>query len=122
MALAIDAFWLQYAPVFSSYRLTLGSRFSEGARLFWKKLERDGYLKKRGWTSRLRSELGAHPGEITRVLYGDRLPSLRLAGRIQQVFGIQAPAWHQPPSQPFVPPGVALARAELGRALARTGS
>lgn len=81
-----------------SYRLTLGPHFNEGARLLWGKLAEFASLEA------MRLAVGAHRGELSRILYGDRLPGLPLANRIADKLGIPTTAWEQPATVPFTPP------------------
>lgn len=90
-----------------AYRLTLGPKFSEGARLLWSARERFASLEE------MRQLLDAYRGELSLVLYGDRLPRLELAAKIHEQFQIAPTAWSQAPSVEFTPP--ALAALEAGK-------
>jgi transcriptional regulator with XRE-family HTH domain len=88
-----------------------GPHFSEGARLCWLA------LASRGWNQeRLRLKTRAHKGELSRVLFRDRRPSLLLAERIQRVLGIPMPAWASKPTVEFAPPPRSAAAAEAAAA------
>ncbi|XXX73902.1 hypothetical protein WMF30_40275 [Sorangium sp. So ce134] len=91
-----------------SYRLTLGRRFNEGARLTWLALRRLGWSQ-----ADLRRRVKAYPGELPKVLYGDKLPTLQLAADLQDLLKVPVKAWNQPPTEPFVPPARAAIEAEL---------
>lgn len=81
------------------HRVELGERFSEGARLLWKVLD-----DKRCSQLQLQRELGEHAGVVNRLLYGDRLPSLETAVRIEALYGIPVNAWNEAPKKKFMPP------------------
>ena len=85
-------------------RTDLGEHFSEGSRLLWQILE------KKGWTqSQLREALGAHPGEISKLLYGDKKPRFDLIVEASRKFKIKAERWDEPPRVAFVPPAARAA-------------
>jgi hypothetical protein len=90
------------------YRLRLGRRFNEGARLTWLALQRLGWSQ-----ADLRRKVKTHPGELPKVLYGDRLPTLQLAADLQDLLQVPVKAWSQPPTEAFVPPARAAVEAEL---------
>jgi hypothetical protein len=77
-------------------RRRLGDRFSEGARLLWLAMLRQGLSQES-----LRAELGRPKGVIGRWLLGDRLPDGESRGRLFKRFGIKPQAWDQKPSKPF---------------------
>jgi hypothetical protein len=86
-----------------STRTRLGPKFSEGSRLLWVVLD------ERGWTqTRLRRELGTHPGEVSKILYGDREPRLDTLIAAEKL-GVPLEAWKQPPSVEFIPPAARAA-------------
>jgi len=88
-------------PRLAPHRLTLGPVFSEASRRLWLEIQR------RGWSqTRLKKELGAHDGAVTRWLYGDRKPGLQKALRVQEVLDIDPALWGQKPAQPFTPPAL----------------
>lgn len=81
-------------------RTTLGPHFSEGARLVWEGIEREGVSH-----ADLRREWGVHTGDLSRALYGDRKrPSMAVLAGAQKRFGVPLEAWAQPPTVPFIPP------------------
>lgn len=90
-----------------AYRLTLGSKFSEGARLLWGKWASYERLET------MRVDLGAHRGELSSVLYGDDIPRLPLLLAIRDRFGIDPELFLKPPTETFVPPAVEAAAAAL---------
>ncbi len=83
-------------------RTELGPKFSEGARLFWLALEKEGW-------NQLAAEhaLGAKRGTVSRLLYGDRIPGVRLAATIEDRLGIPASSWVMVPRRKFKIPEAA---------------
>ncbi len=78
-------------------RKTTGTKFTRGSQALWQELEA------RGWSQReLGRALGAHVGEINRVLHGARVPRLELIAAANSLFGIPIEAWTTPAR--FVPP------------------
>ncbi|WP_437684152.1 helix-turn-helix domain-containing protein [Sorangium sp. So ce131] len=60
---------------------------------------------KREWSQKtLAQALGKHRTAVNRWLNGNRAPDYLTCIHIQQVLGIEASAWGQPPVEPFVPP------------------
>ena len=84
--------------------MELGPHFSEGARLLWLLMERQGWTQ-----SELRRRLCAHLGEVTRILYGDRFPRLAVAAEAERL-GVHVAAWQQKPRLRFVPPAARRSR------------
>ncbi len=98
-------------PLIATRRQTLGEHFSEGARQLWLKMQ------ERDWSqTRLKRELGAKDGYVSRWLFGDRKPGLKNAMRIFEVLGIAPTLWDQPPAKAFSPP------APVDDSLAATGA
>ena len=87
-------------------RLTLGPRFSEGARLLWL------VLAERAWSQgEAARAIGAKAGVVPRWLYGDTRPSWDWASKLRDLFGIPLESWTLPPSIPFVAPAARFADA-----------
>jgi transcriptional regulator with XRE-family HTH domain len=89
----------------SASRLELGDQFNEGARLLWLA------LKEREWSQwELRKHLTGRddeplsPGVVSRWLYGDRRPSLRMAIQIRDLLEVPIEAWHADATEVFTPP------------------
>ena len=75
----------------------IGSRASEGTRLLW------GVLKREGWSqNRLAEELGADSGKVNRWLHGTLRPTLAWALLLAERFGIAPETWNTPPRKPIV--------------------
>jgi len=82
-----------------NYRRHLGPRFSEGARLLWTKLERLGLT-----AADVRREVRASSGLVEMWLYGEKVPRIEYAGRLNEKFGIPVHKWVEQPKRSFVPP------------------
>lgn len=83
------------------WRRTLGTEFSEGARLLWGAVESN--------LEDLADRIGINSGQLAKLIYGDRRPSIELAVRIQDILGIPAVEWARPPTTSFVPPAARAA-------------
>lgn len=94
-----------------SYRLTLGALFSEGARLTWLEMQARGLSQ-----ADLRRKLNTRGGELPRFLYGERAATLWFAAGVETELGVPAAAWTREPTQPFEPPALVVATAEVKRA------
>lgn len=88
----------QYRPV--ARRTELGPRFSEGARRLWAIVLA---AKKPSARRDLARRVETDDGTLHRILWGDRLPSLVLAGRLARL-GIKPETWTIKPREPFQPP------------------
>lgn len=87
--------------VFSFNRDTLGPQFSEAARTIWQ-----AYVIRDGWSLRFIAKLiGTTPARLSSWLYGDSLPSIRYAVKIEDTFGVGIRLWLEPPVKKFTPPG-----------------
>lgn len=84
----------------STSRVALGPLFSEAARRLWIVTLRDGQLP----TAR---RLEVSPSNLSRWLYGDRLPRTEAAVKIQKRLRINAALWSEKPREAFVPPPAA---------------
>lgn len=83
-------------------RTTLGSCFSEGARLLWLA------LAERKWTQAMaETKIGTAAGLVNRWLYGDQRPGLAYALALQKLFNIPLVAWNQEPKKRFELPALA---------------
>lgn len=77
-------------------RVALGRNVTEGTRLLWAELAR------RGWSQEdLRRSVHVARGVVGRWLYGDRLPDLASATKLQRLLGIPIEAWSAGPTEPF---------------------
>ena len=92
-----------------TYRTDLGPLFSEGARLVWVAVEREGGV------APVRKRLGFDVGEMSRLMYGDRRANLQQANRCLEVLDVPTTAWEQAPSEPFEPPAARAARERYQR-------
>lgn len=96
-------------------RSKLGPHFSEGARLLWAAIESSGKPIRQ-----VEREMGAHTGDGSRTLYGDRPPSLTFVLAAQAVFGIEPRTWKEKSRVKFLPPA-ARPKPRRRRAAAATG-
>lgn len=74
----------------------LGPRFSEGARLLWAAMRREGLTQRA-----LRTQLDLGGGVIGRWLRGDRVPDGASRGKLFERFRIKPQSWEQKPTKPF---------------------
>ncbi len=86
-------------PLPRSHRKELGKFFSEGARLMWLAIEREGVSM-----NQVGKDFGMHAGEIPRVLYGERKANGLVLENALARWGIPLAAWRQKPIEEFVPP------------------
>lgn len=78
------------------FRRKRAARFSEGARLLWLAMERDGLSQEA-----TRLKVGVAGGQLGRWLRGERLPAGPFRGALFRLFSIDPSAWDVPPSEPF---------------------
>lgn len=90
------------------YRQELGEHFSEGSRLLWVALADSCGGSQAQMRRRLTGQSGEElrPGVVSRWLYGDHRPGLRMVLQLKEAFGIPIEAWHQSPTEPFAPPTI----------------
>lgn len=82
-------------PVRTLTRRTVGKEFNEAARQMWLA------LVDRGWNQRqAQNALGTSEGLVNKLLYGEQRASLATALKVQAVFGIDPPLWHEPSADP----------------------
>lgn len=72
-------------------RRGFGPNYNRGAQLLALALQARGLSQ-----NRANKLLGTASGMMARWLYGDRRPSLAMAVRCLELFGIPVEAWHQP--------------------------
>lgn len=75
----------------------IGAKASEGTRLLWAVLKREGWSQ-----NKLALELGADSGKVNRWLHGILRPSLDWANELQKRFEIPQTAWGETPRRPIV--------------------
>jgi hypothetical protein len=80
-------------------RTELGPRFSEGSRKLWLLVLAAGNP---GARRALARKIETDDGTLHRLLWGDRRPSLELAGRLSRL-GIKPETWTIKPREPFTP-------------------
>lgn len=80
----------------------LGPKFSEGSRQLWL------LLAKKQWSQAEASrQLSLAPGQLSRLLYGERGPGRELATRLSGGHAkIKIPLWDQAPIEAFTPPTI----------------
>ena len=78
----------------------MGTKFSEGARLLWGKIEGRKLL-----LAEAARKLKWPRSTLARVLYGERLPGVALLADVARVFRVPMGRWAEPPTVAFVPPG-----------------
>lgn len=88
------------------HRKHLGERFSEGARMLWRAIEKNG-LPMRAVAEAVGPP--TVPGDVCRWLYGDHRPTLRALMALEQAYRIPLSAWTVAPRRPFVPPAARAA-------------
>lgn len=81
-------------------RQTLGARFSEGARLLWLALAKDGIEH-----AAAAKRLGIDRAVFSRLIYGDAVPPIAVLARVDEEFRIAPASWAKPPTTPFAPWG-----------------
>lgn len=87
-------------------RVSLGPKFSEGARLLWAVVrERDGNQ------AAVQREIGCGDGVISRWLYGDVTPRLSALVKVRELYAIPVESWEQKPTRPFKPPALSKTKA-----------
>ena len=97
-----------------SFRLNLGKNFNEGARQVWLWMARTGNEQSDLLKSLASIADGASAqGLLAKWIYGDQVPTITWASRIEQVTGVPIALWSQKPVAPFVPPARAAAEAAL---------
>lgn len=74
----------------------LGPYVSEGSRLLWLAMGRNGLSQER-----TRSELGVSKGMVGRWLRGDQRPGGRARGLLHDRWRIKPSLWDVPPRKPF---------------------
>lgn len=77
-------------------RRELGKRFSEGARLLWVAMRREGLTQEA-----LRKDMGRARGVVGHWLRGDRRPDGASRGKLFERFEIKPQAWEEDPKKPF---------------------
>lgn len=96
-----------------SFRLRLGPNFTEGARQVWLMMAARG-LSQADVIRRLSEDGGSSArGLLSKWLYGDQLPGVGWAARIERAFSVPSRLWAERAHRAFVPPARALALAEL---------
>ena len=80
-------------------RQSLGSHFSEAARLLWLALQEKGWGQQEATR-----QLGMPSGQISKLLYGERKAGRVWAGKLKEQLRIDPSLWDKPPTVPFVPP------------------
>lgn len=85
-------------------RTELGPLFSEGARLLWLAIQREGLL-----SAPAAAEVGADSSLFHRWLYGERKPGRTHGNALSERFGVPSDSWDMEPSEPFAPPAAVRA-------------
>lgn len=81
-------------------RTRLGTKFSEAARTIWMQ-----YILKDEWSfGFLAGVLGTSSGTLTGWLFGDTVPTLASAIKIEDTIGVPPRLWLMKPYRSFTPP------------------
>lgn len=81
-------------------RTDLGPLFSEGSRLLWLAIQREGLP-----SARAADAVDADASLFHRWLYGERKPGRSHGNVLSERFGVPSDAWDIAPTEPFAPPG-----------------
>lgn len=80
------------------YRQTLGKFFTEGCRLLWEEVLASDSKEVLG----LQRQLGmSHPGQLHRIIYGDRKPGLPFMLLVKEKLGHEVEVWNMGPTKAF---------------------